>query len=125
MLGGRGIGWRYLVLGLGLEAAEDGRLVGEGIERHGWLPLQSVRDGDRGFGGGVVLGAGCVLEGRSGRQDGGWWRLASGWGRGGSISEGIRCLEGGRLGEDDASSSSAPRVAAPPRRRLASAARAE
>jgi len=30
----------HLVLGLGLEAAEDGVLVGEGIEgrRHGWLP---------------------------------------------------------------------------------------
>jgi hypothetical protein len=28
---------RYLVLWLGLEAAEDGVLVGEGIERHGCL----------------------------------------------------------------------------------------
>lgn len=30
----------HLVLGLGLEAAEDGVLVGEGIEgrRHGWVP---------------------------------------------------------------------------------------
>lgn len=33
----------HLVLGLGLEAAEDGVLVGVGIEgrRHGWLLLQS------------------------------------------------------------------------------------
>ena len=45
-----------------------------------------VRDGDRGDSSDeeelwLALGV-CVLEGRSGREDGGWWRLASGWGGG-------------------------------------------